>query len=517
MAPWGLDAGDEKVMPEMNDYGQAVDLHMNFPFYGGSYNQTQVSINGFVSFATILDQGPTINVGIENTDWPRVADPAMIAPYLCKQQIAQGPHGHGSGVYYRIAMRQSLFASATSNPRSAGTRFFNQSAEKACAGTNSYVRCDASSDLFLDQMMRWLQDGVAGASVFKADAALIVTWYNTASAMVGRSDMEPENLSTYQMIWLTNREGSLSYVLINYDKLGFEAADLGTSTKSGRCQALFNGGNHTGSVMVDVTEQFKASPKILARRSSVPHVVRGRYMFRVDDVVRPAGCSNKTGGTFPLLIYPDIVNMLGEMTVDVNGLCMNSEQTYILMIEQRPSAPCTRINAAIARCYLPKVYDWGTKTVFFQPQSSGINEEKAYVGFIYFVPPTLDPMRLDIGNLHDWFKNPIPSPWMPIMWYPRNFTDPDFDYRNGRIGEDAMYNVQLGLFVMGYKESKDASINKYRPIHKTIARLATFANKNTVEYRWKAQEERITLNQVEHWFLSADERRTDLFTYRMGY
>uniref|UniRef100_A0A914XMH5 AMOP domain-containing protein n=1 Tax=Plectus sambesii TaxID=2011161 RepID=A0A914XMH5_9BILA len=33
----------------------------------------------------------------------------------------------------------------------------------------------------------------------------------------------------------------------------------------------------------------------------------------------------------------------------------------------------------------------------------------------------------------------------------------------------------------------------------------------------KAQEERITLNQVEHWFLSADERRTDLFTYRMGY
>lgn len=26
-------------------------------------------------------------------------------------------------------------------------------------------------------------------------------------------------------------------------------------------------------------------------------MVRGRYMFRVDDVVRPGGCSNKTGGT----------------------------------------------------------------------------------------------------------------------------------------------------------------------------------------------------------------------------
>lgn len=106
---------------------------------------------------------------------------------------------------------------------------------------------------------------------------------------------------------------------------------------------------------------------------------------------------------------------------------------------------------------------------------------------------------------------------MPIAWYPRNFTDPDFDYRNGRIGEDAMYNVQLGLFVIGYKEAKDTAIRKFRPVHKLIARLATFANKNAAEYRWKVQEERIILNQVEHWFLSDDERRTDLFTYRMGY
>lgn len=51
--------------------------------------------------------------------------------------------------------------------------------------------------------------------------------------------------------------------------------------------------------------------------------VRGRYMFRVDDVVRPGGCSNKTGGTCmtnllklfvfvpsildPIMIYPNIV------------------------------------------------------------------------------------------------------------------------------------------------------------------------------------------------------------------
>lgn len=40
-----------------------------------------------MTFATVLDQGPTINVGPDSTDWPRQQDPAMIAPYLCKQQV----------------------------------------------------------------------------------------------------------------------------------------------------------------------------------------------------------------------------------------------------------------------------------------------------------------------------------------------------------------------------------------------------------------------------------------------
>jgi hypothetical protein len=67
------------------------------------------------------------------------------------------------------------------------------------------------------------------------------------------------------------------------------------------------------------------------------------------------------------------------------------------------------LNAAMARCNIPKIYDWGTKTVFFQPQSQGANDERAFVGYIYFVPPTLDPMRLDIGNIYDWYKNPLPN------------------------------------------------------------------------------------------------------------
>lgn len=67
-------------------------------------------------------------------------------------------------------------------------------------------------------------------------------------------------------------------------------------------------------------------------------------MFRVDDVVRPGGCSNKTGGTYPMLIYPNIVNMLGEMTIDINAMCLDRTQTYILMIEQRMVSLVTYFN-----------------------------------------------------------------------------------------------------------------------------------------------------------------------------
>uniref|UniRef100_A0A914D7A3 NIDO domain-containing protein n=1 Tax=Acrobeloides nanus TaxID=290746 RepID=A0A914D7A3_9BILA len=298
------------------------------------------------------------------------------------------------------------------------------------------------------------------------------------------------------------------------------------NSRSGRCVAGFNGGNHTGFVPVDPSFLYKNTPKVLAQRSGVPHMVRGRYMFRVDDVVRPGGCSNKTGGTFPILIYPNIVNMLGEMSVDVNGMCLDRTVSYVLMIERRQTATCTVLNPAIARCHIPKVYAWGTLTVYFQPQSGLGNEEKAFVGYIYFVPPTLDPMRLDIGNIYDWYKNPLPQVTMPISWYPRNFTNPELIYQmesntgggaQYSISQDQLYSVQLGLYVIGYKEARDDQIKKFRPEHRVLARLTTYSNNINYQYRWSAQKDRINVYQIEQWYMSDWERMNELYTYRTGY
>lgn len=50
---------------------------------------------------------------------------------------------------------------------------------------------------------------------------------------------------------------------------------------------------------------------------------------------------------------------------------------------------------------------------------------------------------------------------MPISWYPRNFTNPDYFTAEQifQIGNDAMYSVQLGLYVIGYREAQDNKVN----------------------------------------------------------
>ncbi|PIO76855.1 AMOP domain protein [Teladorsagia circumcincta] len=396
---YGEEFGDRYISDNQRQNGLNIRLHNFFPFYGGRYNYTLISTNGYISFAYFSDDSSTLQLGNES----------------------------------------------------------------------------------------------------KVGKVLI-----------------PECFIEWKREEEQYRLGLLSYTMINYYKLGFDAADMYGNSRTGKCQAIFNGGNHTGSVQVDLSEITKQQPSSLASRSAVPHITRGRYFHRTDDVVRPAGCGNKTGGTFPLLIYPNIVTMLGQTKVDVNGMCLNPAITYVLMIEQRQMAKCDILNPSIARCTLPKILDWGTKTVYFQPQSGLSNDEKAYVGFIYFVPPTLDPMRLDIGNIHSWYINPPPAQ-MTIKWYPRNFTAPRTFGEAVNYFDDSIYNVQLGLYVVGYKEAQDENLRKFVPQHRVLARLATYQNRVDEQHRWNPMIETYQLDRVDEWYLSRYEMHEELFTYRFGY
>ena len=60
-------------------------------------------------------------------------------------------------------------------------------------------------------------------------------------------------------------------------------------------------------------------------------------------------------------------------------------------------------------------------------------------------------------------------------------------------------------------------MKKFNPEHRVICRLATYSNRNTYEYSWKPQEERINLYQVEQWYMNDWERQNELYQYRFGY
>lgn len=49
---------------------------------------------------------------------------------------------------------------------------------------------------------------------------------------------------------------------------------------------------------------------------------------------------------------------------------------------------------------------------------------------------------------------------MPVAWYPRNFTNPEFTFTqpNFQLSNEALYAVQLGLYVIGYREWQDNQV-----------------------------------------------------------
>ncbi|KAK6050926.1 AMOP domain protein [Cooperia oncophora] len=127
-------------------------------------------------------------------------------------------------------------------------------------------------------------------------------------------------------------------------------------------------------------------------------------------------------------------------------------------------------------------------------------------------------MRLDIGNIHPWVLIRPPAQ-MTLKWYPRNFTALRTFAATETVNyfDDSIYNVQLGLYVVGYKEAQDDNLRKFVPQHRVLARLATYQNRVDEQHRWNPIIESYQLDRVDEWYLSRYEMHEELFTYRLGY
>lgn len=52
----------------------------------------------------------------------------------------------------------------------------------------------------------------------------------------------------------------------------------------------------------------------------------------------------------------------------------------------------------------------------------------------------------------------------------RNFTSPQTGDRTMDVNNPSLYQVTLGLYVIGYKEARDDAVKKFRPVHRVLAR-----------------------------------------------
>ncbi|KRZ15989.1 Uncharacterized protein T11_12230 [Trichinella zimbabwensis] len=481
--PYGVGTKDERLYDKEEQTGRQIDLFSFFPYYGARYNYTMLSIHGYIAFGNLVEEGMDFSFGSDIENWPEKADPALIAVYTCRQRSSKLQRNF-TGVFYRVVFRKSMMSllADVSNP------FLNN------RNLPRYI--DGDGDDFLDMIQEDLRKGMVGANSFHADMALVVTWQNVTFYQASSQDEDAGKASkaTYQAVLATDRAGQLSYAILNYHTLGYAGSDINGASRRGRCKACaeFNGGNKTGSVLVDPV--YSKMPMQLAMMSSVPHQARGRYLFRVDDIVRKGGCSNLTVGTYRLTIYPDIVNSMGDSTVLVNGPCMTSSDSPILYVAENKPAHCTVKNAAIAECKMVRYFQWGVKYVYFS-----VRNIKTYIGSIYYVPSGLDPYALDLGQIHLWYMKDPPLQ-RRIRWYASNFTDNQLQ----RI-------ASLQLSVWGYKERRDDREMKFIP---TLNRLSEFITvSNTLDPRDEIGSYTLTKSTMK-WLQSI---RYELLTYRFGF
>ncbi|KFD52574.1 hypothetical protein M513_06608 [Trichuris suis] len=491
---YGKGTTDEKLYDRELTTGRQIDLFTFFPYYGGRYNYTvrfafcpsflQLSVHGYAAFGNVLDLGTDFAFGEGTENWPDDPDPALIAVYACRQRPMSINPDH-QGIHYRLVFRSNMISDDGESMALVGPPMKR-------SNLPTYV--DHNGDAFLDKIQEDLRDGIVGANSFQADVALVVTWENVTFMQASNDDEDKGRTATYQLVLTTDRAGQLSYAIINYHKLGYAGSDIMGSARRGRCKAELNGGNATGSVLVDPV--YSKMPMQLAMMSSVPHRVRGRYLFRVDDIVRKGGCSNLTVGTYRLNIYPDIVNSMGDTTVQVNGPCMSLTDTPVLYVAENKPAYCKVKNAAIAECKMVRYYHWGVKYVYFS-----VRNIKSYVGSIYYVPSGLDPYALTMGQIDHWFQKEPPGN-LKIMWYADNFTGADF-----------RRSSQLQLTLWGYKERRDDRETKFIPTLELLGKVGSNIRNPMEKYR-----------NIGEYVLSNDVKLEDtpysyneLQTFRFGF
>lgn len=172
------------------------------------------------------------------------------------------------------------------------------------------------------------------------------------------------------------------------------------------------------------------------QKSNVNH--RGRFIYRVDEWIQPAGCNNEySNGT--LFIWPRFGNMLGGQEVNITGPCFGYhpdptsddfkpyERTFCRWGDDLDSIVTMAevITMLRARCVMPQMWFNGRINLWISIDNGISYEWKAE--FTVVDPIRYQP-KVELVNIDDWMK-PVPnSNILALRWnrddlgYSRNET-----------------------------------------------------------------------------------------------
>lgn len=222
----------------------------------------------------------------------------------------------------------------------------------------------------------------------------------------------------------------MTFAIFNYEKIQWVAStEYGGDSKTGLsttggAKIGFNRGNGTEFYQV---LPYSNNPNELIKihlNSNVDH--KGRYIFRIDEWIQPAGCKNEfSNGS--LFIWPWFGNMLGGQEVNITGPCFGyhpiKDSDHFLSFgkvycrwgddENSPKTEAEIITILRARCVMPNIYYngrinlWvsvdGGRTYFWKHQFS-------------IVDPIRSPAKVELVDELEWYK-PLPrSKKLAIKW-----------------------------------------------------------------------------------------------------
>ncbi|CAD5214530.1 unnamed protein product [Bursaphelenchus okinawaensis] len=446
MFPYGPRFSDNKILLKPH-HDKQIDFDFDFPYFGFRFNYSMIYPDGLLAFSDPEFYQPPYT--FPNPKWPEQKDASFIAPFFAEatwQHI--GDHAI-SNVWYRLVFRPRAYetvdewGSPMMGPMDQYGDMFQTPRDRY--EKNKIGRVE--DPYLLDNITMAIRDGTIGASGFRADYALIVTWERMAYGgapkitQVNKYHEAKRWWNTYQVVLATDE--IRSYAIFNYANINWTSSNTaGALQGRGGLQSAiagFNGGNGTGFFPLP----YSGEGRILKLKEFGNVGIPGRWIYRIDEQIINGGCSNHSVGI--MTTAPIAASMIGGTLVNVTGPCLRGGDVIKVVFDEY-LVDCVRLNMVRAQCVLPVNRIFKTGLVTTKMSRDG-GHSYPYYGTFYLLQPSLAMPQIKLIDdpliAHDnWRSHNATN--LRMEWAPHNLTN----------DLSAMINIKL----MGYWEDTDDHI-----------------------------------------------------------